>query len=80
MKTVASVARETGTLKAAERICTVGKYITGPIFTLVLVCAMIRGSCYRVVEKGIVKSYETVARYARARLTLNKRLRREHTR
>lgn len=41
MKTIASISRKTGTLKAAESICTVGKYITGPIFTLVLVCKFI---------------------------------------
>lgn len=38
VEAVASIARITGTLKAAKSICTVGKYITGSIFTLVLVC------------------------------------------
>lgn len=37
MKAIASVSGKAGTLKAAKSICTVGKYITGPIFTLVLI-------------------------------------------
>lgn len=38
MKAIATISGKTGTLEAAESICTVSKYITGPIFTLVLIC------------------------------------------
>lgn len=54
MEAIASVAGETGTLKAAERVCTVSEYITGPIFTLVLVCNVFSGlsELSRRIEKA----------------------------